>query len=183
MKKIVILFVLFTQNLYSQEIFNLIYVDNNKTLNQFETILSELDKIIDDSFLLFISDGEYPKIITNRDDYQDKIRQILLTQSERPSLIMDIKYLNNQINKFYNDIITLGLGAEKDTKINMYFFSDMKTFCGYDIHQDFVNNLLLFYNLRDRNGIKSNCNINYFIHNNFDKCSLPNDNQISIKIY
>ena len=47
MKKTLILLLLSSQSIFSQNVINLIYVDNHETLNKFEEIQSKLDDIID----------------------------------------------------------------------------------------------------------------------------------------
>lgn len=183
MKKTLILLLLSSQSVFSQNIINLIYVDNNETLNKYEEIQSKLDDIIDNNFLLYISDGDYPAIFTDTVNYKQKIQETLLIQTERPSIKMDIKYFDNQITKYFGETIKLGKGVNKNTKVNFYFFFDMNTFCGYDLHQDFVNNLLLFYKLRTVEGINNNCNITYYLYTNSDDCNLPVDKQLTIKKY
>ena len=184
MKKITFLFILYSSFLYSQEEINIIYVDNHSTLNQFELIQAKLTPLVNSEFLLYISDGDSPEIITSKTSYDDKIRRILLTQTSRPSLNMEIKYLNNQIKKYYNNELEIGRGVKATTKVNLYFFFDMDTYCGYDLHKDFVNKILLIYKLRTVDGVKSNCNITYNIFNNYDKeCELTNDKQITLNKY
>jgi len=183
MKKTIILLLLSTQSIFSQNVINLIYVDNHETLNKFEEIQNNLDEIIDNNFLLYISDGDDPSIFTDTANYTEKIKATLLKQTERPSIKMDVRYLNHQITKHFDGVIKLGEGVNENTKVNLYFFFDMSTFCGYDLHQDFVNNLLLFYKLRTKEGINNNCKITYYIHENSDECKLPTDKQITIKKY
>lgn len=184
MKKLTLLIFFYSQLMFSQDVVNIFYVDNHETLSQFESIQNKLDSLIDTDFLLYISNDISPVVITDKESYNDKIRLALLSQTSRPSLKLDIRYLNNQITKYFSNYITLGKGVKNTTQVNLNFFFDMDTYCGYDLDDDFVNNLLLIYKLRTVDGVKSNCKITYNIFSNSDyECDLPNDKQITITKY
>ena len=182
MKRLTCVFLFYSSFVFSQEEINIIYVDNHATLNQFKTIQSNLDSLVTSDFLMYISDGnESPTLITNKYSYDNNINTTLLTQTDRPSLSEELR----QLTTFIGDKLIIGKKVKDGVIINLHFFFDEETFCKYDLHQDFVNKILLIYKLRTQNGINKNCNITYNIFNNTDsECEMPEDKQqITIKPY
>ena len=177
---IILLFLLLSGSLFSQNELTIIYIDNHKTVSQFGVIQEQLTDLIDNNFLLYCSNGESPEIITNSLSYNENIRSILLTQTDRPSLQMELKYLDNTISKEMGSMLKIGESTK--ASINMHFFFDENTFCDYELQKYFVNKILLMYRLRDRNGINTNCNITYHLFDNYEQNCIENTNDKQIKI-
>ena len=182
---IILLFLLYSGSVFSQDEFTIIYIDNHKTVNQFETIQDQLTGLITDNFLLYSSNGDYPRIFNDSASFNNSIRSTLLTPINRPSLQMELKYLENTISKKMGSILKIGKDTKTSTTINLHFFFDKNTFCNYELDKYFVNRILLIYKLRDRKGINSNCNITYHLFDNYDQSCTENinDKQIKIKTY
>ena len=200
MKRNILVFIILSYSsiIFAQKELDIIYIDNHNTLNQFEIIESKLDSIIkdnEDNFMLFISstvnvysNADKPTIITNKGTYSSTIRETLLTPTSRPSLEMDIKYLQRKISELsnYKDNLRLGKGLSDGIKLNLHFFFDYDTFCEYQLDENFVNKLLLIYKLRNKDGINQNCNLTYYLYNNYDQdCSddIEKNKKITIKKY
>tara|TARA_B110000196_G_C20895297_1_gene543336 strand:+ start:231 stop:788 length:558 start_codon:yes stop_codon:yes gene_type:complete len=185
MKRLTFIFIFYSSFVFSQEEINIIYIDNNATVSQFDTIQSRIDALVTSDFLLYISDGSRPKIINDRTSYNNIIRETLLEKTDRPTWSYDIRYLNNSFKEFIGDKLAIGEGVKNNTLINFYFFFDKETFCMYDLHQDFVTQILLIYKLRTQEGINENCKVTYNIYTNTDnKCiEKSDDKQLIINEY
>ena len=188
MKKLIFVttFILFALVTKAQSKINVIYIDLNK-LNYEEEFINEIiEPIIEEAFVLFISNGDDYSFIENKTDYLKNPDSLLTQLTERPVYSNDISLFNTELEKsiLKNDL-KLGNASTNNKEISFYFISDLSTFCDYEMHKYLVNNMLLLYNLRDQSNISSNCQINYFLKNNSEKtCNKAiSSNQISIKIF
>ena len=172
MKKLITLIstVFVILGLQAQSDINIIYVDLNKLDYEEDYINKIINPIIEKPFVLFISNGSDYSFIERKTDYQKNPDSLLNQITERPVYSYDLNVFNSELEKsiLKNDI-KLGNSSPSNKEISFYFISDLGTFCNYEMHEYLVNNLMLLYNLRNKNDISSNCQINYFLKNNTDK--------------
>ena len=95
--------------------------------------------------------------------------QLIQAQSDVNVIYIDLNNLNYEEEYIGENDLKLGNSSTNNRNISFYFISDLSTFCNYEMHKYLINNMMLVYNLRDKNDIFSNCQINYFLKNNSDK--------------
>lgn len=170
-KLIIVIFTFFVvQLIQAQSDINVIYIDLNNLNYEEEYIGEIIEPIIEEPFVLFISNGENYSFIENKTQYIKNPDSLLTQTTQRPNYNYDLNAFNSELEKsiFKNDL-KLGNSSTNNRNISFYFISDLSTFCNYEMHKYLINNMMLVYNLRDKNDIFSNCQINYFLKNNSDK--------------
>jgi hypothetical protein len=188
MKKlsIVILSYFFTLGIQAQTEINIIYVDLNKLNYEEDYIVNIIEPIIENPFVLFISNGSKYSFIDNKTEYQKNPDSLFTQITERPVYSYDLNVFNAELEKsILKNYLMLGNSTSSDRQINLFFISDKGTFCNYEMHKYLVNNMMLLYNFRNKTDIFSNCQINYFLKNNSDKtCNeVLNSKQINLTIF
>ena len=176
-KRLIILLIGLNSFVYAQNEVHLIYVDNYKSIKNNELLKQELDLVVHKTniqFLLYCS-GTFTT--TDLSEYDNSIDDILLRKIRRPSPKDDIRFFSKKIDEEYGDLISIGEGITKG-ELHFHFFSDIETCKRYRYDKKFVNKLLLIYNLRNKNGLKSDCFVHYHINYEENQSDIIYDNYL-----
>jgi len=179
-KRLIILLIGLNSFVYAQNEVHLIYVDNYKSIKNNELLKQELDLVVHKTniqFLLYYSDGKNAFTTTDLSEYDNSIDDILLRKIRRPSQKDDIRFFSKKIDNKFDDFLSIGGGINKG-ELHFHFFSDIENCKRYRYDKNFVNKLLLIYNLRNKNGLKSDCFVHYHINYEGNQSDIIYDNYL-----
>jgi hypothetical protein len=145
-KILLISFLTFSINLFSQSISDVIYIDLNSSTNSISEIEDKLKDILgsNDQFLLYIANGKEP-IHTNLQVGLSAVLEDIYLLNPRPSNYnFDILQINKMLRThgFVNNINSISYKSSLKTKLNFHFFFNKKEYEN-DVYNRFIKNLLL----------------------------------------
>lgn len=174
MKRYFLFFFVFycSYNVFSNNTKTFIYVDISASDDVIDLIQDSIKKIVysnDDDFILYISNGNKPLILTSRNELIDNLNKLFLENFKHPDYNQDI-YLINEIllkNKLLSNISNNIEASNLKNKLNFYFFINKDNFFDFNLESNLIKKLLFSNKLYFSSGLHKDCNVYIFEDNNF----------------
>ena len=166
-------FILFCScNVFSKTTKIFIYVDISSSDDVIDLIQDSIKKIIfsnEDDFVLYVSNGNKPLVITSRYKLIDNLNKLYLENFKEPDYKKDI-YLINEVllkNKLLSNISNNTEANNLENELNFYFFLNKDSFFDFNLESNLINKLLFSNKLYFSSGLHKDCNVHIYEDNNF----------------
>ena len=167
-KILLITFLAFSLNVFSQSVTDIIYIDlnlSNKSLSEIEDEVKLITKS-NNNFLLYIANGEEPIFTTSFGDIGSILEQMYLLNSRSSNYKFDVSNLNMLFRKydFVKNINNISNLSSLESHLNFHFFYNSKEYKN-DVYSKFIKKLLLTNRLHYSNG-NVHKDVSLFIYKN-----------------
>lgn len=167
-KFLLIIFLAFWLNVFSQSISDVIYIDLNSSSKSLSEIEDEVKLITKSSnnFILYIANGGDPIYTSTHTDIVTSIEQMYLLNPRSSNFKYDVSNINNLLRKydFVKNINSISSKSSLSSHLNFHFFFNSEEYKN-DVYNQFIKKLLLTNRLHYSNG-NLHKDISLFIYKN-----------------
>ena len=154
-KILLITFLAFCLNVFSQSVSDVIYIDLNsssKSLSEIEDEIRSMTKS-SNSFILYIANGGEPIYTSLHADIATSLEQMYLLNPRSSNFKFDVSQINKLMrkNNFVKNINAISSKTSLASHLNFHFFFNSEEYKN-DVYNQFIKKLLLTNRLHYSNG-------------------------------